>query len=175
MAVMPIVKYGDPLLRKRTQKVTDIQSVQPLLEDMFETMYEEEGMGLAANQVGLDLNFAVIDITQTEEDDYPRVIVNPEILETSGGYEMEEGCLSIPEIRATISRPEKILVQYQDETGELHKEYVEGLLARVIQHEVDHLNGVYYIDHLTPTKLAILDKRLSEIAEKGVPSSGITL
>ncbi|MFC1619052.1 peptide deformylase [Candidatus Neomarinimicrobiota bacterium] len=175
MAVLPIVKYGDPLLRKRTRKVTDIQSLQPLLEDMFETMYEEEGMGLAANQVGLDLNFAVIDITHNDEDDYPRVIVNPEILETSGDYDMEEGCLSIPEIRATISRPEKILVQYQDETGEIHKEYVEGLLARVIQHEVDHLNGVYYIDHLTPTKLAILDKRLSEISEKGVPSSGITL
>lgn len=175
MAVMPIVKYGDPLLRKRAQPVTDVQSIQSLLEDMFETMYEEEGMGLAANQVGLDMNFAVIDISHADEDDYPRVIVNPEILESSGGYEMEEGCLSIPEIRATISRPEKILVKYQDESGQLHEEHLEGLLARVFQHEVDHLNGVFYIDHLTPAKLAILDKRLSEIVERGVPSSGITL
>jgi peptide deformylase len=175
MAVMPIVKYGDPLLRKRIQPVTDIQSIQPLLEDMFETMYEEEGMGLAANQVGLDLNFAVIDISHVEEDDHPRVIVNPEILNTAGSYEMEEGCLSIPEIRATISRPEEILVRYQDETGESHEEHVNGLLARVIQHEVDHLNGIFYIDHLTSTKLAILEKRLSEIAERGAPSSGITL
>lgn len=175
MAVMPIVKYGDPLLRKRTQLVTDIQSIQPLLEDMFETMYEEEGMGLAANQVGLDMNFAVIDISHTDEKDYPRVIINPEILDTVGSYEMEEGCLSIPEIRATISRPERILVRYQDDTGESHEEHVEGLLARVIQHEIDHLNGVFYIDHLTPAKLAILDKRLSEISEKGAPSSGINL
>lgn len=175
MAILPIVKYGDPLLRKRTQQVTDIQSVQPFLKDMFETMYEEEGMGLAANQVGLDMNFAVIDISHSEEDDYPRVIINPEILKTVGSYEMEEGCLSIPEIRATISRPEKILVHYLDDTGKSHEDHVEGLLARVIQHEVDHLNGVFYIDHLTPAKHAILDKRLSEIAERGVPSSGITL
>ena len=85
MAVLPIVKYGDPLLRKKAVLVTDIQAVPNLLDDMFETMYERDGMGLAANQVGLDMNFAIIDISHEEEDEYPRVIINPEIRESSGG------------------------------------------------------------------------------------------
>jgi len=175
MAVLPIVKYGDPLLRKKTELLTDVQAVPGLLEDMFETMYEEAGMGLAANQVGLDMNFAIIDISHEEEDEYPRVIVNPEIRESSGGDDLEEGCLSIPEIRATISRAEKVLLHYQNVTGDTRQEQFEGLLARVIQHEVDHLNGVFYIDHLTPAKRAMIGKRLAEIAATGTPSTGITL
>ncbi|MFC1543474.1 peptide deformylase [Candidatus Neomarinimicrobiota bacterium] len=175
MAHLPIVKYGDALLRKKMAAVFDIQTVQGLLDDMFDTMYEESGMGLAANQVGLDLNFAIIDITPEEADESPRIIINPEILESSGNDDQEEGCLSIPEIRATISRPETVLLRYQDLTGETHQERFNGLLARVIQHEVDHLNGVFYIDHLTPAKRALIDKRLVEIAETGMPSSGITL
>ncbi len=175
MAVLPIVKYGDPILRRKTELVTDVQAVPGLLDDMFETMYEEAGMGLAANQVGLDMNFAVIDISHEEDDESPRIIINPVILESSGSDDREEGCLSIPEIRATISRPEEVLVQYQDPTGETHQEQFDGLLARVIQHEVDHLNGVFYIDHLTPVKRSMIDKRLAEIAETGAPSTGITL
>ena len=175
MAVLPIVKYGDPLLRKKAELVTDIQAVPDLLDDMFETMYEGDGMGLAANQVGLDMNFAIIDISREEEDEYPRVIINPEIRESSGGDDLEEGCLSIPEIRATISRAAKVLLHYQEVTGDTRQEQFEGLLARVIQHEVDHLNGVFYIDHLTPAKRAMIDKRLAEIAATGTPSTGITL
>ena len=175
MAVLPIVKYGDPLLRKKTELLTDVQAVPGLLEDMFETMYEEAGMGLAANQVGLDMNFAIIDISHEEEDECPRIIINPEILESFGSNDQEEGCLSIPKIRATISRPEEVLVQYQDLTGKTREERFNGLLARVVQHEVDHLNGVFYIDHLTPVKRSMIDKRLAEIAETGAPSTGITL
>ena len=175
MAVMPIVKYGEPILRRKSKPVTELQSVINLLDDMFETMYEDAGMGLAANQVGENLNFAVIDISHAEENEFPRVFVNPEILSSRGSDEMEEGCLSIPEIRATIARAEQVLVRYQDENGSAHEEELDGLLARVIQHEVDHLSGVYYIDHLTPAKRAILDKRLSEIAETGAPSTGIIL
>ena len=175
MAVLPIVKYGDPLLRKRLEHIAEVKTVLPLLDDMFETMYEEAGMGLAANQVGIDLNFAVIDISHAEEDEGPRVFINPEILESSGHFDMEEGCLSIPEIRATIPRPEKVRARYQDEQGTTREEWFDGLLARVIQHEVDHLNGVFYIDHLTPAKHALLDKRLVEIAETGAPTTGITL
>ncbi len=175
MAVMPIVKYGEPILRRKSKPVTELQSVIDLLDDMFETMYEDAGMGLAANQVGENLNFAVIDISHAEENEFPRVFVNPEILSSSGSDEMEEGCLSIPEIRATITRAEQVLVRYQDENGSAREEQLGGLLARVIQHEVDHLSGVFYIDHLTPAKRAILDKRLSEIAETGAPSTGIIL
>ncbi|UCH63078.1 MAG: peptide deformylase [Fidelibacterota bacterium] len=175
MAVLPIVKYGDPLLRKKAERVIDVQTVPGLLDDMFETMYEEAGMGLAANQVGLDMNFAIIDISHEDEGEFPHIIINPEILESSGSDDLEEGCLSIPEIRATISRPEEVLVEYQDPTGETHREQFNGLLARVIQHEVDHLNGVFYIDHLTPVKRAMINKRLAEIAETGAPSTGITL
>ena len=175
MSVLPIVKYGDPLLRKKLGQVADAQTIQDLLEDMFETMYEESGMGLSANQVGFDMSFAVIDISHEEEDKNPLIIINPEILESSGHYEMEEGCLSIPEIRATISRPETVLLQYLDLDGKTHQEWFSGLMARVIQHEVDHLNGVFYVDHLTSAKRAMLDKRLAEIAEKGAPSTGITL
>ncbi len=175
MAVLPIVKYGDPILRRKTELVTDVQAVPGLLDDMFETMYEESGMGLSANQVGLDMNFAVIDISHEEEDESPRIIINPEILESFGSDDREEGCLSIPKIRATIPRPEEVLVQYQDLTGKTHEERFNGLLARVVQHEVDHLNGVFYVDHLTPVKRAMIDKRLAEIAETGAPSTGITL
>ena len=176
MAVLlPIVKYGDLLLRRKTVPVTDFETVRELLDDMFETMYEEAGMGLSANQVGLELRFAVIDISHAEEDEYPRVFVNPEIVDTSGIYEMEEGCLSIPEIRATITRPDQVRVRYQDENGLDRDDRLQGLLGRVIQHEVDHLNGVFFIDHLTPAKRAMIKRRLTEIAATGAPSTGITL
>ena len=175
MAILPIVKFGDPILRTKTKEVEAIPDAMQLVNDMFETMYEELGMGLSANQVGFDLRFAVVDISHAEEDEYPRVFINPEILESWGSYDMEEGCLSIPEIRGTISRPDKVQVRYLDETGESREEILEGLLARVIQHEVDHLNGVYYIDHLSPAKRAMIEKRLQEIASTGSPSSGIVV
>ncbi len=175
MAVLPIVKYGDQAMRLKTARVTDLEPVQDLLDDMFETMYEEAGMGLAANQVGQDLRFAVVDISHMEEDEHPRVFINPEIARSWGSWEMEEGCLSIPEIRATIARPEGVLVRWQDENELDHEEELSGLLGRVIQHEVNHLNGVFYIDHLTPAKRALIAKRLAEIAATGAPSTGITL
>lgn len=175
MTTLPVVKYGDPILRKRVELVTNVQEVLDLVENMFETIYENAGMGLAANQVGMDRNFAVIDISHAEENEHPRIFINPEILEFSGSFEMEEGCLSIPEIRATITRPERVRVRYQDEQGENHAEWFDGLLGRVIQHEVDHLKGVFYIDHLTPAKHAMIEKRLAEIAETGAPSTAITL
>lgn len=175
MALLPVVKYGDPVLRKKTEPVENISEILDLLDDMFETMYEEGGMGLAANQVGLDMYFAVIDISHAEENETPRVFINMEVLESNGASDMEEGCLSVPDIRATVTRPEKVLLRYQDETGEVHEDQFEGLLSRVIQHEVDHLNGVFFTDHLTPAKRSMINKRLAEIAETGAPSTGIIL
>ncbi len=175
MAVLPVVKFGDPILRKKTEQVTEIKEVLELVDDMFETMYEEAGMGLAANQIGVDLNFMVVDITHDDEEDLPRIIINPRIVETRDIAEMEEGCLSIPEIRATISRPAQIVLNYMDENGDTHEDLFDGLLARVIQHEVDHLNGVFFTDYLTPAKRSLINKRLMEIAETGAPSTGIIL
>jgi peptide deformylase len=175
MAQLPITKFGDPILRTKMKRIEDVADAMLLVEDMFDTMYEELGMGLSANQVGHDLCLAIMDISHADEHEYPRIFINPEILESWGRYDMEEGCLSIPEIRGTISRPEKIRVRYMDETGETREEIHNGLLARVIQHEVDHLNGVFYIDHLSPAKRALIEKRLQEIASSGSPSSGIVV
>lgn len=175
MARLPIVKYGDSILRQKTSPVDRVEDVQPFLEDMLETMYEEAGMGLAANQVGLDMNFMVIDISHTDEDEFPRIFVNAEILDTEGTFDMEEGCLSVPDIRATVTRPEKILLKFQDEDGNEEEQWYEGLLSRVIQHEVDHLKGVLFTDYLTPAKRVLITKRLAEIAETGAPSTGIIL
>lgn len=177
MAVLPVVKFGAPILRKQTAPVDNPGDVEQYLDDMFETMYEEGGLGLAANQVGWDMNFMVVDISQEDEenDEFPRVFINPEIIDSSGSSDLEEGCLSIPEIRATITRPESITVRYVDEDGEATEETFGGLIARVIQHEVDHLKGVYFTDYLTPAKRTMINKRLTEIAENGVPSTGIIL
>ncbi len=175
MARLPVVKYGDPILRKKTEPVTDPASVLQYIDDMLETMYEEAGMGLAANQVGLDMRFMVVDIGHVEEDEEPRIFINPEIVGTDGELEMEEGCLSVPEIRATLTRPEQIELRFTDENGDEHVETFNELISRVIQHEVDHLNGVFFTDYLTPAKRSLITKRLAEIAETGSPSTGIVL
>ncbi len=176
MAVLPVVKYGDPILRKQAAQIDNIADIEHYVDDIFETMYEEAGLGLAANQVGLDMNFMVVDVSHEEqEDEFPRVFVNPEIIASAGAHEMEEGCLSIPDIRAIITRPESVTVRYVDEEGETAEEAFSGLIARVIQHEIDHLKGVYFTDYLTPAKRKMINKRLTEIAEDGVPSTGITL
>lgn len=175
MALLPIVKYGDPILRKKTEPVSDPASVRQYIDDMLETMYEEAGMGLAANQVGLDMRFMVVDISHAVEDEEPRIFINAEIIGSEGEFEMEEGCLSVPEIRASFTRPEQIELRFTDENGDEQVESFNGLLSRVIQHEVDHLSGVFFTDHLTPAKRGLITKRLAEIAETGSPSTGIVL
>ena len=111
MAVLPVVKFGDPILRKKTEPVINIQDAVALADDMFDTMYEEAGRGLAATQIGMSLNFMVVDISQVEEQDgRPLIVINAKILETRGQADMEEGCLSIPDLRATITRPAEIVL-----------------------------------------------------------------
>ncbi|MFQ6614048.1 MAG: peptide deformylase [Fidelibacterota bacterium] len=149
MAVRPIVHYGDPILRKRCKPVRDFQSLEPLLEDMFDSMYEAEGIGLAANQIGLDRHCFIIDVTHTEEAEEPIVFVNSKLIESRGDSEYEEGCLSLPGIQLNINRPEFVTVEYQDESGNKHTGEFGGLLARAIQHEMDHLNGVMIVDHVS--------------------------
>ena len=130
---------------------------------MFDTMYEEEGVGLAANQVGIDLNLMIIDVSHTDEDDEAHIFVNGQILDSFGESELEEGCLSIPEIRLPIKRPESIQFKYQLLDGSDHIEEFSGLLARAIQHEIDHLKGVFIIDRVSPLMALQYKKKLKEI------------
>ena len=163
MAVLDVVQYGDPILRKECKPVTDYSVLPKIIEDMFDTMYEEEGIGLAANQVGIDMNLMIIDVSHTDEVDEAHVFVNGKILDSFGESEVEEGCLSIPEIRLPIKRPESIRFKYQLPDGSDQTEEFGGLLARAIQHEVDHLKGVFIIDRVSPLMALQYKKKLKEI------------
>jgi peptide deformylase len=170
MAILNIVQYGDPILRKKCQPVTDFSRLQNIVDDMFDTMYEAEGIGLAANQVGLDLNLFIIDVTHTEEAQEPLVFVNGEIEDGWGESVFEEGCLSIPEVRLEVKRPEFIRFRYQTLDGTETTQEFGGLLARVIQHEVDHLNGVFIVDRVSPLVKMQYNKQLKMLAENAKQS-----
>ena len=152
MAVREIVKYGDLILRKQCRDVEDIFSVSPLVEDMFDTMYEEDGIGLAANQIGEDLNLFVIDISHKDEAEKPRVFINSKIIDKKGECLSVEGCLSIPGIQVELKRSEFITLQYYSLEGEQKKREFNDLMARAIQHEMDHLEGIVFVDHLSRLK-----------------------
>ena len=146
MSVLEVVNYGHPILRNKCQFVSDFSKLSTFVEDMFDTMYEEEGIGLAANQVGVDMNLFIIDIAHTDEKEFPRVFINGEITKFYGESIFSEGCLSIPQVALEVTRPEKIRFKYQDINENWYEEVFDGLLARAIQHEMDHLNGVLIID-----------------------------
>lgn len=144
MSKKTILHIGDPLLKAVSHPVTKFDMrLKMIVRDMGETMYEADGIGLAAPQIGLMRRLVVIDLY---DDQGLRVFVNPEILATEGEVSMEEGCLSVPGRRGCVKRPEKISLRYQDIKGKFHELEAEGLLARVLQHEIDHLNGVLYVD-----------------------------
>ena len=169
MALMEVVHYGDPILRKKCNKVEEFKGLNKLIDDMFDTMYEENGIGLAANQVGVDLNLFIIDISDIEEEgESIHIFINGEIIDSSGESWFEEGCLSIPDVRLDVKRPEAITFKYQDLDGKIHTDEIEGLLARAIQHEVDHLNGVFIIDRVSKTTKITVDKELKAIKKEAV-------
>ena len=174
---LKILKYGDPILRKKVEDVSDFTNLPYLVEQMFNTMHEESGIGLAANQVGYSLNLLVINtsILQGEEHSKPYILINTEIIGLKGSSIMEEGCLSVPDIRAEIERPETIILKFQDLEQNFHEESFTGLISRVIQHELDHLNGKLFVDYLSPAKKILIKKRLLEISKNGSPSTGIIL
>ena len=163
MALLGVVHYGNPILRKECKPVTDYSILPELVENMFDTMYEEEGLGLAANQVGIDLNLMIIDVSHTDEAEDACIFVNGEIIDSSGLSEMEEGCLSIPEIRLPVKRPEIIKFKYQLPDGSENIDEFSGLLGRAIQHEMDHLKGVFIIDRVNPLLAMKYKKKLKEI------------
>jgi len=150
MAVLDIVKYGDPILRKKCKLVEDFSNIGTIVDDMFDSMYEAEGIGLAANQVGINLNIFIIDISHTEESDDSYVFVNSSIIESSSNKSSSsEGCLSLPNISLDINRPERIKLKYQTIDGKWCEDDFSGLLGRAIQHENDHVNGVMIIDRVS--------------------------
>lgn len=165
---MGLTHYGQDILRKKTEPVERVdESLEQLIRDMFETMYQEEGIGLAANQVGVDKSIATIDISHTDENIPPFVLINPEIIESEGENAMEEGCLSIPGIHEEVKRPDRIVVRYMTRDNEVIEREATGMLARVIQHETDHLNGTFFVDRIGSVKRRILQRKLNTIAREG--------
>lgn len=167
MPVLPVYVYNHPVLKQKAAPLTSITpEVIAFIEDMFETMYHANGIGLAANQVGSSLPIFVVDITGAEDDTQHerKVFINPEIIsfsEQKGEY--EEGCLSVPDLRDYVDRPLKISVKYRDiNFNEIVEEY-DGLMARVIQHETDHLNGIYFFERLSSIRRTLLSSKLKKI------------
>ncbi len=153
MAILPIYTYGHEVLKKVAKPLKGVsEEIKVLIDDMFETMYQAEGIGLAAPQVGKSIRLLVADISMIEKYKHtkPMVIINPQILQTEGEIEMEEGCLSMPGVREVVVRPEYITLKYRDENFVEHVERIGGLMSRVIQHELDHLNGELFVEKLPP-------------------------
>jgi len=160
-----VIKYGNPILRMKAEKIEEVdESIQQLVAEMIDIMCIEEGIGLAAPQVARSLSLLVIDESLISEDGKATAYLNPKILESEGESIMEEGCLSLPGIREDVKRPEKITLRYMDIEGQTFEKKIDGLLARVLQHEIDHLNGVLFIDRISSLKKQLLRKRLKEIA-----------
>jgi peptide deformylase len=166
--IYPIVKYGDPVLEKPAELVTDFDDhLEKLVADMFETMYAAQGIGLAAPQIGIAKRLCVIDVTCGEDPKAKLVLANPEILSVGGKQVLEEGCLSVPKIRAEVTRAEKITVRAQDIHGEEFTMTGEGVLARAFAHEVDHLNGSLFFHHLRRLKRESIKRRVRKMAKAG--------
>jgi peptide deformylase len=161
MARLEILEFPDPRLRKQAQPVTDFDAaLKRLVADMFETMYEAPGIGLAATQVDVHRQLVVLDVS--EHKDRPLVLINPRILSKDGVQVYQEGCLSVPGVYADVERAERILVAAQDPDGRAFELEADGLLAVCIQHELDHLQGKVFVDYLSPLKREMVRKRLEK-------------
>lgn len=160
--------YGDPVLRKMAEPVSEFdEGLVEFIDRMIETMFDNSGIGLAAPQVGESKRIIVVDRSIGETVDDYLVLINPEILETEGECSLQEGCLSVPGVYEDLVRPEKARVRYADVVGTEHEFDTDGMLARVILHEIDHLNGVLFVDRLSTVKRTLLAKTLKEIAAEG--------
>ena len=161
MAILKVLHFPDPRLRKKAIAVTRVDAViRTLVHDMLETMYQENGIGLAATQVNIQKRVVVIDLS--EQRNNPVYMINPEIIQSEGTEEMQEGCLSVPGYYDLVQRAEKVRVRYQNLAGESAETAADGLFAVCIQHEIDHLNGKLFIDYLSPLKRKRLRKKLEK-------------
>ena len=170
--ILPIVAFGTPVLKQKAKNIDkDYEGLLELIDNMFETMHEASGVGLAAPQIGKSIRLFIVDASPFEEDepelkDFQQVFLNPEILEEEGEeWSFNEGCLSIPHIREDVSRKPKIRIRYQDEYFDTYEEEFEGIAARIIQHEYDHIEGVLFTDYLSPLKKRLLKRKLTDISK----------
>lgn len=171
--ILPIYIYGQPVLRKESEDIaTDYPNLKELLANMFETMEEANGVGLAAPQIGLNIRVVVIDLDVLSEDfpeykGFKKGFINPHIIEydDTDTVSLEEGCLSLPGISEKVTRPTRIHVQYLDEDLQPHDEWVEGYLARVMQHEFDHLEGTMFIDRISPLRKQLIKSKLRSLLQ----------
>jgi peptide deformylase len=166
--IYPIVKYGAAVLEQEAQPVTDFdEKLTKLVEDMFESMYAAQGVGLAAPQIGLSLKLAVIDVTSGKDPTAKLVLANPEILHTEGAQSEEEGCLSVPGFHAVVQRPARVTIKAQDATGKEYTKVGEGLLARAFCHETDHLHGRLFISYLSVLKRDLIRRKIRKMVKAG--------
>ena len=177
--IRPIVAYGATVLKKKSENISEeYPNLSKLIEDMWETMYASKGVGLAAPQIGLSVRIFVIDTKPFASDDeldpaeaktiefFKKVFINPQIIKEEGdSWSFNEGCLSIPEVREDVNRIEKITIQYRDEKFKLHTEILDGLAARVVQHEYDHIEGILFTDHLSSLKKRLIKNKLTSISK----------
>jgi peptide deformylase len=167
--IYPIVKFGDPVLEKPAETITafDTPELNKLIEDMFESMYEAHGVGLAAPQIGISKRIAVIDVTFKEDPKAKLVLINPEIVQLTGKLSESEGCLSIPDFRENVTRATKVKVRAQDAKGNFWEKEGEGLLARAFQHEIDHLSGKLYIHRISALKRDLMKRKIRKLERAG--------
>jgi len=163
--ILPIVAFGTPVLRQKAKKIDeDYEGLLELVDNMFETMYKASGVGLAAPQIGMSIRLFIVDASPFQEEepklkDFKKVFLNPEIVEEEGEkFDFNEGCLSIPHIREDVSRKSKILIRFQDGHFKNYEEEFDGLAARIIQHEYDHIEGVLFTDYLSSLKKRLINK-----------------
>lgn len=167
MTIKPLVLLPDPVLRKKSDPLERVDDeIRALADDMLETMYDAPGIGLAAIQIGIPRRMLVIDCAKEDEEKAPMVFINPEIVESSDDRAVyEEGCLSIPDYYAEVERPAEVTVEFTDRDGKVQQVKADGLLATCLQHEIDHLNGVLFIDHISKLKRDMVVKKFTKLAK----------
>jgi peptide deformylase len=166
--IYSIVKYGDPILEKSTPMVTKFDAkLEELAEDMFASMYAAQGVGLAAPQIGISMRLAVVDVTSGKNPEAKIVLANPEVTHAEGEKREEEGCLSIPGFRGYVLRPQFVTVRAQNAKGEPFEMRGEDLLARAFCHEIDHLNGILFIQHLSMLKRDLIKRKIKKLRKQG--------
>ena len=169
MAVLPIRKYGDDVLRVPTTPVTEFDAaLHKFIDDMVDTMYAAPGIGLAANQVGVSKRLMMIDLSVGKRPNQLHVCINPEILEVEGQQAESEGCLSIPDFTESVARPLRVRIKYVDRNGQPREMWGENLMARAMCHEIDHLNGGLFLDHLRGLKKDRILKKIQKLAKSGM-------
>jgi peptide deformylase len=169
MALRQVEIYGSRILRQKAELVTDFGSeLQGLVQDMMDTIVGQEGVGLAATQLGESKRVILLNLPREDQDSLMILMNNPEILDSGGESEFEEGCLSVPGIREVVKRPEWLQLRYQDLKGKQHEIRADGIMARVVQHEMDHLDGILFVDRISTSRRALIAGKLKKLARENV-------